>query len=82
MGPALSWFDTPGFFLWGYVKTSIYKTPVNDINDLKERITNEIKSIKQETLNKVFGTNVKQLELCGDVAGDTFGKYLWDFFVE
>ncbi len=82
MGPAFSWFDTPGFFLWGYVKTSIYKTSVNNIDDLKKRITDQIKSIEQETLNKVFGTIVKRLELCIDVAGDTFEKYLWDFFVE
>jgi hypothetical protein len=81
-GGSISWAPrspdlTPlDFYLWGYIKTSIYTTPVNDIDDLKERITDEIKNIKQETLNKVFGTIVKRMELCIDVAGDSFEKYL------
>ena len=35
------------FFLWGYIKTKVYKTRVNDIADLNERIEQEIKAIKK-----------------------------------
>ena len=42
------------FFLWGYIKDQVYKTPVQDIVQLKRRITRACNSISQETLQKVF----------------------------
>lgn len=35
------------FYLWGYIKTNVYKTSVSDIDDLKDRIEREIKAIKK-----------------------------------
>ncbi|CAF1240464.1 unnamed protein product [Didymodactylos carnosus] len=49
------------FFLWGYIKPKVYKTKVNDIAELKERIEQEIKGIKKETLENVFDGVVKRL---------------------
>ncbi len=34
------------FFLWGYVKEHVYKTPVPDMATLKERIKNAIATVK------------------------------------
>ena len=35
------------FSLWGYIKTKVYKTKVNDIAGLKEKIEQGIKAIKK-----------------------------------
>ena len=45
---------------------------VNDTADLKERIEQGIKTIKNETLENVFDGIVKRLKFCIDVNGDTF----------
>ena len=43
-----------GFFLWGYMQTKVYKTKMNDIVDLKERIEQKIKTIKKKRHWKMF----------------------------
>ena len=45
---------------------------VNDTADLKQRIEQGIKAIKNETLENVFDGIVKKLKFCIDVNGDTF----------
>lgn len=64
------------FFLWGYLKTKVYKTRVDDIDDLKDRIEQEIKAITKETLENVFDGIVKRLNFCIDVNGNTFEQYM------
>jgi len=64
------------FFLWGYLKNIIYKTPIKDLNELKMKINNEIKSISKETLCNVFGNISKRMELCIEVDGDHFENLL------
>ena len=44
------------FFLWGHVKSNIYK----NLTELKRRINTEIKSISKETLSDVFSNIVKK----------------------
>ena len=63
-------------FLWGYIKTKVYKTKINDIADLKERIEQEIKAIKKEILENIFDSIVKRFKVCIDVNGDTFEQYM------
>ena len=41
-------------FLWRYTKTKVYKTKMNDIADLKERIEQGIKTIKKRDIGKCF----------------------------
>ena len=60
----------------GHLKTNIYKTPVEDLDDLKSRIIEEIELIKKETFHDVFLETVKRLSFCIDVKGDTFEQYL------
>ena len=64
------------FFLWGYVKTNVYKTRVRDLDDLREKITREIEGIRRESLEKVFSEIEKRLLLCISVKGGTFEQYL------
>ena len=38
------------FFLWGYVKSKVYVTPPTSIDDLKQKVTHEIRSVKRDPL--------------------------------
>ena len=71
--PVLTPFD---FVLWGYIKTKIYETKVNDIVESKERTEQEIKTIKKETMENVFDGLVKRLNCCIDVNDGTFEQHM------
>ena len=64
------------FFLWGHVKSNIYKTLVKNLTKSKRRINNEIKSISKETLSDVFSNIVKRMDLCISVDGHHFEHLL------
>jgi hypothetical protein len=63
------------FFLWGYIKSNIYNNNIKDLNDLKSKITQEIRAIEKETLKNVFLEVEKRLNFCISVQGDTFEQY-------
>ena len=42
------------FYLWKYIKSTVYKSPIKDLDELKMRINMEIKSISKGTLNNIF----------------------------
>lgn len=64
------------FYLWGYIKSNVYKTKVEDICELKNRIEKEIKAIKKETLQNVFNDILKRLKFCIDVNGNAFEQFM------
>ena len=41
------------FFLWGYLKDNLYKTPIKDKEELESRIESHIKAISAEMLSRV-----------------------------
>jgi hypothetical protein len=43
-----------GFFLWAYVKSSVFRTPVNGLDDLKTRIRNAISAIPADMLHRTW----------------------------
>jgi len=63
------------FFLWGYIKNNVYKNSIKDLDDLKIKITQEIRSIKKKTLKNVFSEIEKRLSFCISVESDTFEQY-------
>jgi hypothetical protein len=71
--PDLSPLD---FFLWGYIRANIYKTRIEDLNDLKTRIAQEIQSIDKKTLHDVFLETGKRLNFCISLEGNTFEQNL------
>ncbi len=81
-GGPISWaprspdLTTLDFYLWGYIKSNVYKTKVEDICQLKNRIEKEIKAIKKETLQNVFNDILKRLKFCIDVNGNTFEQFM------
>ena len=44
----------PNFFLWGFVKDQIYKTPVHDLSDLEERIYATVINITSHMLHNIW----------------------------
>ncbi|GBN73420.1 hypothetical protein AVEN_127760-1 [Araneus ventricosus] len=42
------------FYLWGYVKQHVYSERINDINHLKQRITDVIHSVTPDVLTRVW----------------------------
>lgn len=64
------------FFLWGHIKSNVYRTKVPNIEVLKERISEEIRVIRKETVSNVFSQIRKRLTFCFDAQGGTFEQYL------
>ena len=63
--PARSPDLTPlDFFLWGYLKTEVYKTPVHDLPELRARISRECRNITRETFEKVRREFENRLYYC------------------
>uniref|UniRef100_A0A8D9AAQ2 Histone-lysine N-methyltransferase SETMAR n=1 Tax=Cacopsylla melanoneura TaxID=428564 RepID=A0A8D9AAQ2_9HEMI len=64
------------FFLWGYLKSKVYETPPNDIQDLKNRITNACRTITPGMLRNVRQEFVNRLHICREQAGSQFEQLL------
>lgn len=63
--PARSPDLTPlDFFLWGYLKTQVYQSPVNDLHELRARISQECRNIQRETFEKVRREIENRLYYC------------------
>ena len=54
---------------------------VNGTADLKERIEQGIKAIKNETLENIFDDIAKRLKFCIDMNGDTFEQWMQKLLV-
>ena len=55
-------FSACGFFLWGYLKSQVFKTPApHTVLGLKHRIQQEVKRIPVEMLQRVMGDVPKRL---------------------
>ena len=61
--PARSPDLTPlDFFLWGYVKYQVFKTPVQSITPLKRRITPAISNVTQDMITKAWENMENRLD--------------------
>lgn len=68
--PARSPDLTPcDFFLWGHLKARIYATPVLSTEDLKARITREVRRIPRDMLKNVWENVEFRLEFLTSVGG-------------
>jgi hypothetical protein len=64
----------PDFYLWGYVKDKVFKAPVRDVRELKQRITAAIQSITLETLRNVWREWEVRLDVCRATNGSHVEK--------
>lgn len=62
----------PDFFLWPYIKNTVYQTRPRDINDLKLRIRDACLAITPETLARVHESAIKRANECADQNGGHF----------
>jgi hypothetical protein len=61
-----------GFFLWGYVKSIVFRTSVNGLDELKTHIRNAISAIPAYMLHRIW----KELEYRLDVIRATNGAHI------
>ena len=57
------------YFLWGYLKSRVFKPFPTDLNDLKLNIKRDIKNIKKDVLKSTLFNFVKRCDLIKEVNG-------------
>jgi len=60
---------TPGIFLWGYLKSTVYSAYPTDLHALKENIREQIARLSEETLQAVMRTFGTRVHLCIEEGG-------------
>ena len=75
MASMFSWSYTL-FFLWGYVKSMVYKTKQRDIADLRWRIPDVVRAITPQMLTLTWRHFYLWLGCCQDVQGTHFEHFL------
>ena len=69
----------PDFYLWGWIKSEVYKEKLNTRDELVARIMNSAALIKQERqddLRRATCITAKRLEKCTEVDGGIFEHLL------
>lgn len=58
--------DAMRFFLWGYLKGKVFTIPPNDLNDLRNRIQQEVETLENnpQTVRKVVQGMLSRSQLC------------------
>ena len=57
------------FFVWGFLKSKVYRVKIRSIQQLKQRIMAAAADITPETLQKVFRSAEERWQLCLDTQG-------------
>ena len=54
------------FFLWGYIKSKVYTTPPENLDDLEDRIRLHVNFLRQdrETVRRAVLSMISRAELC------------------
>lgn len=72
--PDLSMCD---FFLWGYLKDKVFRHRPHIIEDLKQKITEEVEAIPVETCRKSYESFRDRLQQCIDADGRHLGDIIF-----
>lgn len=62
----------PDFFLWGFVKDQVYRTPVRDLADLQERICTAVNNVTPQMLHNTW----VEVEYRLDISRATNGSHV------
>uniref|UniRef100_A0A915ERP7 Uncharacterized protein n=1 Tax=Ditylenchus dipsaci TaxID=166011 RepID=A0A915ERP7_9BILA len=62
-------FTPCDFFLWGYLKSRIYRIQPADLNELRARIVHEFEVLPGEMVLRSIDSYVRRLERCVEVEG-------------
>jgi hypothetical protein len=52
------------FFVWGFIKSKVYKTKVPDPHDLRQRVYEAAQALTPSMLRDVFRATVERWEQC------------------
>ena len=63
---------SPDFFLWSYLKDTVYRSNPRDLKQLKMNITRAIEEVNEGTLRKVARNMVKRVDKCIEMNGHHF----------
>lgn len=77
--PARSPDLTPlDFFLWGHVKAIVYETPVNNVEELRERIVGAFERVRGTVgiFERVRQSMLQRCNLCVELGGHQFEHLL------
>lgn len=64
------------FFLWGFIKEKVYKTPVHTREELLNRLREAFALITPEMLRKLVPNIVRRAEICVEHEGRHIEQYL------
>lgn len=67
--PDLSALD---FFLWGFMKSIVYRTPVQDLQDLEQRIEQAVRQITPEMVANCKRSLLERARCCVQQQGGHF----------
>jgi len=67
---------SPDFFLWSYLKDTVYWSNPQDLKQLKMNITHAIEEVNERTLRKVARNMVKCVDKCIEMNGHHFQHLL------
>jgi hypothetical protein len=74
--PRSSDLTSPNFFLWSYLKDTLYRSNLRDLKQLKMNITRAIKEVNERTLRKVARNMAKRVDKCIEMNGHHFQHLL------
>ena len=62
------------FSIWGYLKSIVYDSPINNLNELNVKIVNSVNMLKsnEDLLFKIRQSFVKRISKCIEVNGGHF----------
>jgi len=66
----------PDYFLWGYMKGSVYQNKARTIDALKANITEEIQAVTADVLARISQNMAHQVQSCLDANGGHFQHML------
>ena len=67
---------SPGFFLWIYLKDTVYRSNPRDLEQWMMNITRAIEEVNEGTLRKVARNMVKRVDKCIEMNGHHFQHLL------
>jgi len=63
------YLTSPDFFLWSYLKDTVYRNNPRDLKQLKMNITRAIEEVNEGTLRKVARNILKRVDKCIEMNG-------------
>ena len=73
-----AWWSPPDFFRWGLVKDQVYRIPVSDLAELKERIYATVNNVTPQMLQNTWVEDGYLLDISRATNGnhvEVYGTY-------